>query len=111
MFCALHYIHANDIHVCKSYPITGTLFILFANLGVSQVQQGAQLFGVKMNLDFLVARGAEFLFNEIDNGTHRVNVFVMMGLMRNMIIVFVFKHTSGHDIIADGLGNKVFIFT
>ena len=52
----------------------------FANLGVSQVQQGAQLFGVKLNVQVLVARGAELLFNEIDNGTHLVNVFDVLML-------------------------------
>jgi len=59
-----------------------------ANLGVSQVQQGAQLFGVKMHLDFLVARGAELLLNEVNDGTHLVYVFVMQ--MLTMIVVFVF---------------------
>lgn len=76
---------------------------LFANLGVSKVQQGAQLFGVKMNLDFFVARGAEFLFNEIDNGTHLVN-----GIVRVLVLVFVlrflmkllFQYADGHAVVA-----------
>ena len=49
----------------------------FANLGVSQVQQGAQLFGVKLNVQVLVARSAELLLNEVNDGTHLVDVFVM----------------------------------
>ena len=102
---------------------------LFANLGVSQVQQGAQLFGVKLNFDFLVARGAELLLNKVNDGTYLVNVFdiivhpvefmllhmfdlmlmLMLMLMLTMIVVFVFQNPNGHDIIADGLGDKLFL--
>ena len=54
-------------------------------------------------MQFLVARSAELLLNEIENGTHPANVF-------DMIIVFVFKNTNGHDIVAYGLGDKIVFF-
>ena len=85
----------------KLIPITGILFILFANLGVSEVQQGAQLFGVKLNLDFLVARGAEFLFNEIDNGAHLVNVLVNVLVLR-LLMKLLFQYADGHAVVAQG---------
>lgn len=91
----------------KLIPITGILFILFANLGVSEVQQGAQLFGVKLNLDFLVARGAEFLFNEIDNGAHLVNVLVnVLVLVLRLLMKLLFQYADGHAVVAQGFNNR-----
>jgi len=80
------------------YPIPTHLL---AKLGISKVQQGAQLFGVKLKFDFLVARSAEFLLNEVDDGTYLMNV---LHFMMPTMAVFLFQHTNGHDIIADGLG-------
>ena len=115
-------------HICCCCMNCVLRIALFANLGVSQVQQGAQLFGVKLNFDFLVARGAELLLNEVDNGTHLVDVFdivvhpfvfmllhmfdlmlMLMVMVLTMIVVFVFQNPNGHDIIAYGLGDKLFL--
>ena len=86
-------------HVCKKKHAF-RLPPLLAKLGVREVQQGAQLFGIKPKNPNPKRRSAEFLLNEVDDGTYLVNVLVIFVC----IVKFLHQNTNRHGIIADGLG-------
>jgi hypothetical protein len=81
---------------------------LIAQLSVGEIQQRAQLFGVKFkfnrNFGFFARAAAQLLLHEIENRAQLVNVMVLIELMV-LIIAFIrvkliLQYAHGHGIIA-----------
>ena len=84
---------------------------LIAQLSVGEIQQRAQLFGVKLkfnrNFGFFARAAAQLLLHEIENRAQLVNVMVLIELMVLMVLIIAFirvklilQYAHGHGIIA-----------